>query len=137
MLLSIGQPLWSVYDPASPSYWGRAGTDSSPLFSMQFANPLYFALAAALTCFGSWRRVLSSYEVALAVALLLLPYLTRAYEMGMDGMARFACVVFPVYIVLGHILHALPWPISCLVLAFGGCLLAIYAALFAAGHPFI
>jgi hypothetical protein len=82
---------------------------------------------------GARKRWLSSCEVALAAALLFIPYVTRSYEMCMVSGARFAAVVVPTYLVLGPLLARLPRGIAVLVLVASGALLAIYSGKFALG----
>src|SRR5262249_57236814 len=132
--LLTAEPLWSVYQPNSPTYWDTGEVGHNPLISLQFANPLFFLGTVALIGVGVWQRWLTSSEVALAVPLLLIPYLSRSYEMGMHGMGRFAAVVLPAYLVLGKCLCRLPKPLAAAVLALCGFLLGTYSALFAAGY---
>jgi hypothetical protein len=93
--------------------------------------------AVTLTVIGAFKRWLSAYEWVSAVALLVIPYLTRAQEMNMTSMGRFASVVLANYLVLGHLLCRLPGPVVTGLLALSGFLLGAYAALFASGHMFI
>ncbi|HEY9870737.1 MAG TPA: hypothetical protein V6D08_16340, partial [Candidatus Obscuribacterales bacterium] len=123
--------------PASPCCWQRFPEERHPLFSLYVANPIYFAVALALLALGWRKRWLIPAEIALVVCLLAIPYATRSYENCMAGHGRFAAVAFPLYLVLGKMLHRLPPP-------FGGCLatasafpLAYYAALFAAHYEII
>ena len=134
-LLALGtlEPLRAVYMPASPAYWGRWG-GSWPL-NWQFANPLFFMTVWGLVAVGWRRRWLSSAETSFSLLLMLIPYLTRGYEMGMGSMGRFVSVAFPIYIVHGHLLARAPkWAV---VVAFGTAAfyLAAFSALFAARNP--
>jgi len=131
------EPIRDTYDRSSPGYWQALNPAPSRLFSLEFANPIYFVGTAALIALGAWRRWLTSYEFLLAVPLLAIPYFTRAYEMRMLSQARFAAVVFPVYIVLGHLLARLPLVVAGALLALSGLMMGIYSALFAAGYPFL
>ncbi|HUY31179.1 MAG TPA: mannosyltransferase family protein [Pirellulales bacterium] len=81
---------------------------------------------------GRW---LNRLEASLAVLLLLIPYLTRGYEMGMSSMGRFAAVVFPIYLVLGQLLYRLTPGAAAALLAASGFLMGCYSALFVAGRP--
>jgi hypothetical protein len=54
----------------------------------------------------------------------------------MESQARFAGVVLPAYIVMGHLLAHLPRAVSVLVLACSGLLLAFFTSRFAAGDLF-
>lgn len=125
------EPCWSVYDPASPAYWGRHDKDLTPPFSLQFANPLVVAAAVVLVAGGAWRGWLSPAEVLLAAGLIGIPYVTRSYQACMASQGRYATVAFPVYLVLGQLLVRLPPPVAGLCLAGCGVMLAAYSALFA------
>ncbi|MCI0465354.1 MAG: hypothetical protein L0Z62_51190 [Gemmataceae bacterium] len=134
--LATLEPLWSVFDPSSPCYWRRHEPQGNPLFSLHLANPLYFVLAVVLVALGAWQRWLNAREVALAVGLLLIPYLTRSHDMCLAGMGRFAAVVVPVYLVLGQLLARLPPAGVGLAAGLSGFLLGAYSALFAAWYRF-
>lgn len=128
------QPIWSVYDPLSMAYWGRWG--NGPWFNVRFLNPVYFVGTAVTVVIGAYARLLTRAEVLLALGLLLIPYLTRAYENAMFSHARFALVVFPAFIVWGHALARMPMAVVASLFGLMGFLLGCYSALFAAGHPF-
>jgi hypothetical protein len=129
-------PLWSVFDPRSLCYWTHFRVPTCWLFSPLFVDRFFFLLAVVLTGIGTWKRWLSMSEVALAVSLLVIPYVTRAHEMCMASMGRFASAAFPVYLVLGVLLTRAPAPLAAAVLALSGFLLGVYAALFAAEYRF-
>jgi hypothetical protein len=128
------EPIREAYNPGSPGYWQALGHVPSRLFSLDFMNPIYLCATAALIAIGAWKRLLTSYEILLALPLIAIPYFTRAYEMRMLSQARFMVVVFPAYIVLGHLLSRLPRMVACAILAFSGFLMGSLAALFAAGY---
>jgi hypothetical protein len=126
------KPFRDVYDPFSPAFWGsREAFPRNPFFSWAAVNPPYFALAVILVLIGAWQRWLSSYEVTMAAALLLIPYCTRSDEMGMASHARFAAAVFPVYLVLGNVLARLPGVVTGSLLGVSAFYLGIFSALFA------
>lgn len=150
------QPLFSVYDARSDEFWIQRDQHGIPWFSLQFANPIFFSAAIALIAIGACLSVrerlrdggtsprrdgrltrarwLSLEEVSLSALLLLIPYVTRAYEMRMGSMGRFVAVVFPIYLVLGHVLLRLPGPLRAALLALSGLFVAIYTALYAARY---
>ena len=132
--LVLLEPIWSVYAPSSPAYWERNDRFSDPVFSMLFLNPLYFLVAIALVIVGGAKGWLTRNELALAVGLLLIPYVTRSHEMCMASMGRFAAAAFPLYLVLGQSLYRLPRGLAAGLLSVSGFFLAIYAALFACGY---
>lgn len=132
--LATLEPIRAVYaDATGGPYWGRWQPWPLPWFSLQFANPIFFMSAILLTAFGAWRRWLNWEEIALACGTLIIPYLSRAHEMGMVSMARFTTVVVPSYLVLGHIFARMPSLMRCLVLSLAAFFLAVYTALYAAG----
>lgn len=133
VLATLG-PIRAVYDVASPAYWGASDPGGAPWFSLQLANPAYLLGAVVLMAIGVGRRWLSSEEAALSALLLLIPYVTRAYEMGCGSMGRFTTVAFPMYLVLAQLLALLPASARCLLIVVPGFLMAAYAALFAAGR---
>jgi hypothetical protein len=126
------EPLRAVYDTDSPVCWRRF--DRHWALSMQFANPVFFVAACALVALGFHKQWLSPAEGWFAALLLLIPYLTRGYEMGMGCTARFISVTFPVYFVLGRLLVQAPKWIVPIALAAMGFYLAAFCALFAAHH---
>ena len=136
MALASWEPIWTVYVSGKFGYWGGDSVGDA-LFSLQFANPIYFVGTAALIAVGAWKRWLTTYEVLLSIGLLAIPYVTRAYDTNFASQGRFAAVAFPVYIVLGHLLARLPLVVSGALLALSGFLMAAYAVLFATGHELI
>ena len=132
--LAILEPIWSAYVPSSPAYWRNLARNESAPFSLQFANPLFFSGTCVLLILGGCRGWLTRPEIFLALGLLLIPYGSRAYEMCMASQGRFTAVIFPVYIVLGHLLTRMPKWGSAIVYAVCIFLLATYASHFAAGY---
>ncbi len=137
LALAAWEPVWSAYMPSSPGYAGRRARAVPAWFSLPLANPVFFVAAAALVGLGAAKRWLSGGEVLLSAGLLLIPYVTRGFDMCMASQGRFAAVVFPMYLVLGRLLHGAPLVASVGVFALSAVYLAIYAALFAAGHVMI
>jgi hypothetical protein len=123
------QPIWEIFLWQPPSGWS--------VFTWEQVNPVYFAVSVVLILFGAWRGRLNVYETSLAAMLLLIPYVTRAYEMNMASSARFAAVVFPVYLVVGKELARLPPAVSAVLLSICTFFLGAFSALFAGGHPII
>src|SRR5690606_9035311 len=112
LALATLEPLWSIFDPASPCWWQRPSAELHPLFSLHLANPIYFLLAIALLVLGWWKQWLNRAEIVFVLCLLAIPYLTRSHEMCMAGMGRFAATAFPLYLVLGRLLAGLPAPVA-------------------------
>jgi hypothetical protein len=130
------EPIRALFDPGSACYWQRSPAEISPLFSLHCANPVYWLTAIALVGVGAWKRWLTTYELTLALGLLLVPYGLRSHEMCMAGMGRFTAVVFPIYIVLGHLLVRMPGPLTAMLLGLCAFFLGTYAAFFAAWWRF-
>ncbi len=130
------EPIWLTFVASSEGHWARFDPDAFPVFSLWFANPIYFVFAAALTVLGWRKRSLSPVEAVTGGCLLLIPYLVSSYEMYMAGGARFAAVIVPVYLVLGELLCRANRLVIVGLLAVSGFLLGAYSALFAARHAF-
>ena len=129
-------PLRGVYDPANPCHWAQHAPHDDAAFNLMFANPLYFAFAAGSIALGAWRRWLTAGEIALAAALLGVPYLTQADRMCMASQARFAIVVFPIYLVLANLLARMPPPLVAVACGIAGILTGLYSALFVSWYWF-
>ena len=86
---------------------------------------------------GKWKGWLNSKETFLAALLILIPYLTRGFEMCMLSQGRFTAAIFPIYIVAGQILAKCRAPWAALLLCFSAVVMAVYAADFAAGYMLI
>lgn len=131
------EPIRSVYEPGAHGYWRDTDGVNISLFSLQFANPIYFLGTVALVSLGAGLRWLTAEELLMSIAFLAIPYFTRGYEMCMASQGRFAAVVFPVYIVLGQLLSRIRTAVAVAILVFAAFLMAVYAALFAAGYALI
>lgn len=118
------------------AYWGHVPPEGNLLFNLKAANPVYFLVAAALVCLGAYKRWLNNRELLLAAGLLLIPYCLQGARVSMAGHARYSAVVFPVYIVLGHLLHRAPPALAGALLAVSGLFLAIYSAMFVSWYWF-
>jgi hypothetical protein len=130
------EPIWNVYNPDSIRYWVRGDTQDNPLFSCLFWNPIFYLFAWFLIILGGCKRWLTGPEIVLSLGLLLIPYVTRAYEMSMASHARFAAVVIPQYFVLGRLLTMLPPAIAGCLCGLMGLMLGLWTALFVAGYRF-
>jgi hypothetical protein len=131
LALATLQPVWEIFLPSSPAFWGRYGLREQIPFSLYMANPFYFVAALALVALGCWRRWLNGYETWATLGLLLVPYWTIGYEGQMVSMARYVVVIPPLYLVGGQVLAKLPPLVGSWLLALSAMLLAAYAALFA------
>jgi len=130
--LATLEPIWSVFDPGSPRYWGKHG-DKEAIFGIFFWNPILFVVAFVLTVIGRWNGWLNGSEFILGIGLLAIPYLTRSYEMSMASHARFGMVVLVQYPVLARLLSNRPYLTGVIVIT---CTVVLFAwmSLYAAGH---
>lgn len=135
--LATAEPIWRVYLPGSPRYWGNVDTHGNPLLGLAFWNPIAFVLGVIAVGFGWFRGRLTRAEVVLAAGLLLIPYVSRADEMSMMSQSRFASVVAPVYVVLGRGLGRLHPAAGWAVFGVFASLLTLWTAMFAAAWPLI
>ena len=132
------EPIWAVYRPTSDGFWATLPLQTAnpeAMFNSAFWNPIYFVAAVGLVALGGAKRWLDRSELTLAAGLLLIAYVSRGYDFGMCSQGRFTVVCFPIYLVGGRLLAAMPdvWRVSLIVLAaFQMC---AWAALFAAGYP--
>ncbi|HEX2974132.1 MAG TPA: mannosyltransferase family protein [Tepidisphaeraceae bacterium] len=130
------EPVLAVYTPESPCYWAKRAPRNDALLNMNFANPILFVGTFVLVVVGGLKGWLDRPELALSVALLAIPYVLQSNRMGMTSHARYASVVFPAYIVMGHLLSRLPKLVSGYLLFCSGLLMGAYAALFSLWYFF-
>lgn len=130
------EPIWNVYNPGSQRYWLRTDIQDNLFCSLLFWNPIFYLFTWFLTLLGWWKRWLKGYEIVLSLGLLLIPYVTRAYEMSMASHARFAAVVIPQYFVLSRLFAMMPPAIAGCLCGLMGLLLGLWTALFVAGYRF-
>jgi hypothetical protein len=129
------EPIWRVYDPSSAGYWGsHQDAPRNPLFSLPFANPIYFVVTLGLVCLGWCKRWLNSRELVLSALLLAIAYLTQGDRNYMLSQGRFAAVVFPSYIVLGHLAVRAPAPVVAVCATLSSLMLVSYSVQFAAWY---
>jgi hypothetical protein len=131
--LTTLEPIRGVYDPSSPRFWLRSGSEGL-LFNIFFWNPVMFLLAAGLVAVGAARKWLNGPETILGILLLAIPYFTRSYEMSMAAHARFGAAVVVIYPVLGRLLAALAPAAAGAAAALSGGLLLCWTALYVAGY---
>ncbi|MGH7134649.1 MAG: hypothetical protein ACREHD_02855, partial [Pirellulales bacterium] len=131
--LLTGEPIRGLYDRSSSIYWRYKEEHRVMLFSFLAADVPLFVIVVAGVIVGWRRRWLNANELALSAALLLIPYVTRAYEMGMAGEGRFAAAVFPFYLVAGRVMCALPRATAAALLGTAGVFLMIYSSFVSAG----
>ena len=132
------EPIRAAYNPRSDGFWATLTCSADVphvAFNMEFWNPIYFVAAVGLVVLGGVKRWLDRYELTMSVGLLLIPYVTRGYDFGMCSQARFTVVCFPIYLVLGRLLAALPEVWRTLLIVLAGLQMCAWAALFAAGYP--
>jgi hypothetical protein len=120
---------------SSPRYWANIDRHGVPALGQGFWNPIVFALAVAAVGFGWWRGWLDRVEAALGFGLLLIPYLTRGYEMSMASHARFVSVAIPAFLVLGHVLSRLPNAVTWALVGLMAPMLTVWTMMFGATWP--
>jgi hypothetical protein len=137
MSLATYEPAWGMYDVNSPRYWARNDFHKHEVFSLVFANPIYFTAVLLLIGLGAAAGWLRRWEVVLGLGLLAVPYLTRGFPYSMNSFGRFAAVSAPAYVVAGRLLARLPAPVAALLAATISFWLIVYAALFGAGWSIV
>ena len=137
LALSTLEPIWSVYVPFHPGSW--VGRDNTPcsLFSLRFANPVFFVLGVGLIGLGAQRHWLNRYELLLAIGLLGIAYAARSYETCMQSQGRFVAAIVPVYLVLANVLNRLSTLPRIAIVSLFLIYLAVYSAMLAAGYTLI
>lgn len=134
--LATFEPFRLPYDSDCPCYWKHDPPQGNVLFNMTFLGPLYVAFGWIVVGIGTWKKILTREEILLAVGLFAIPYVLHSYRACMASEARYASVVFPMYLVLGHGLTKLPnWVCACLA-SVSAFFLAAYSALFVAWYWF-
>jgi hypothetical protein len=119
-----------VYSKDSPFYFGHYLPIAPRLFSLYFANSIYFACTILATVVGARKGWLNRFEVAMAAALVGIPYLAHNYETTMMATGRYMTTVIPTYLVAGHLLRRLPIGIAVSIAAVSAFMLGAYSALF-------
>lgn len=134
LVLLSAEPIWTVYDPSLLSYWQYVDHSPHFLLSLQAANPILFVVCCAIVIYGFAFRLLDKRELILSVALLLIPYSCRSYEMCMASQGRFALVAFPVFLVMSKSSEKLPTAAQYAIVMLGliqGC---VFATMWGAGY---
>ena len=124
------EPFWRVYDSGSVCYWAKGPPREFPLFNLQFMNPILVLSSWGVVAWGAFQKRLCPKEILLSIGLLGIPYLTHAYRASCTSEARYASVVFPCYIVIGHLLSRMRGGVSTIIFAVMAVFMAIYTALF-------
>ena len=130
------EPFWAVYDSTSDCYWGRVPPYDNPLFNMKFWNPIFVLATIALVGYGVRRRWVDAREVLLVIGLIAIPLWFQSARSCMMSQARYASVIFPVYIVLGQILKRMEISVVVILAVFSGLMLSLYSALFVSWYWF-
>jgi hypothetical protein len=134
--LATLEPARGVYDPSSSRHWRHMDIVDTAISSLGFWNPLLFGLAGGCIAFGWAKRWLTGPEVVYGAVSLLVPYVTRSYDMSMASHGRFAAAVIPMYLVIGKILSRLPAAMSNAIIFCLGGVLIYWTALYVAGYNF-
>lgn len=131
------EPIWGAYLPGNFAYWRNHDDSPSEMFSVRFADPIFFMGTALLVAYGTCRGWLNRREVLLSAGLLLIPYVLQSYPAVMQSHGRYASVVFPVYIVVGEIAARSPTLLRHTAFGVSAFYLFTYAAMFAAWYKVV
>lgn len=128
-------PVWGRYIPWSSFYWERSEPNvCSPLFSLEFINPVYWVGTLAVIAIG-WRKgIIDAPEALLGIALLMVPYWSHGHRSFMMSEARYAAAALPAYLVIGYALERIRPTAAAMALACSAYFLGTFAAMFAAGY---
>jgi hypothetical protein len=126
------EPIWSTYVPGATRFFAVEDRYNHTPFSLQAANPIYFVVTCGAVAWGCWMRRLTTAEALVAIGLLLIPYLTRAYPNSMGSFGRFCSVVVPAYLIFAEWLRRLSPAVVGLVVFIATVWLVAYSALFGA-----
>ncbi|MEZ6119395.1 MAG: hypothetical protein R3C28_22900 [Pirellulaceae bacterium] len=134
VLLSF-EPIWINYIPDSGAYWKWIDHRCPSVFlSLQAGNPVLFLIAVAATVYGWRRKWLTAVELQISAGLLLIPYVTRSYEMCMASHGRFVLVALPVFVVIGQVLARVPVWVRCIYFVVSVSFLCAYTYSWTAGY---
>lgn len=134
LALASWEPIWSVYVPDTPCYWANLDAGLPLLLSYHSANCIAFVGAMGLLAVGGLKGWLSRRELVLAACLLAIPYLAAGYRFCMASQGRYVSVVFPIYLVLRHLLCRLPRGVATAILTLLAGYLVWFSAMLAAGY---
>jgi hypothetical protein len=129
------EPMRATYSQESACYWKNRKPYGDAALNLQFANPILFLLMLFLLALGLFYNWIDVYEAVLGSLLLLIPYVVQTSRQCMTSQGRFAAVVWPGYLVLGHIFSRLPTGVAVYILCMSGLLMLMYAAMFSCGFP--
>lgn len=135
-VLTLGA-VRGVYSKNSPFYHGHYMNMTPRIFSLYFANSIYFGCTILAVIVGAAKGWLNRFEVAMAAALVGIPYLAHNYETTMMATGRYMTTVIPTYLVLGHLSRRLPVALTMALVAVSAFMLGAYAALFSMWYWFI
>lgn len=130
------EPFWQVYLSDCPCYWGNDPPQGKPYINMQFANPFFVMFTWLVVGYGVRRQLLTTREGLMSLGLLAIPYITHSYRCCMASEGRYAAVVFPFYIMLGHWLSRCPAAVSGLIYVVSAVYLGICSAMFVSWYWF-
>ncbi len=126
-------PIWDVFLPSSPAYWGRF-EPKTVVFSWQLWNPCCFVLAFLLLIRGWLVRSLNCPEFLAGMGIWGVPYVLHSHRILMQGHARFCSVLFPAFVVGAMWISTLPRSLSVAYFGLFAVLLFIASAMFGAGY---
>ncbi|MFO0882793.1 MAG: hypothetical protein U0894_01155 [Pirellulales bacterium] len=101
--------------------------------SNQVGDAIFWVLFAGLILYGSWKRWLNAQEFWISVSLFAFCTWFQADRNNMACQGRFVSVIFPAYIVAGHMLTQIPVSLRWAIAGISSYLYVNYAMNFAAG----
>jgi hypothetical protein len=128
--LGTFEAIRNTYVAGTPCYWGNYTPRNSAVLNLNFANPIFFVGAGLLLLLGGIKGWLDRREIALGATLLLIPYVMQSCRQCTISEARFASIVFPAYLVIGHLLARIPRLVAIYLIVCSCVMLGVYTALF-------
>jgi hypothetical protein len=129
------KPFWGHFVSSARCYWGNYTQGDSPLLDLYVGNPIWFGSAIVVVAVGAVKRWINGSEVLLSAGLFAIPYLSVAHSYCMCSHARYASVVFPVYLVVGRLTGRISRPLAVALMLASLSLLLVYAGRVALNYP--
>ncbi|HUE72324.1 MAG TPA: mannosyltransferase family protein [Pirellulaceae bacterium] len=128
------EPVRSVFNSRSKSYWEFADSAQNPVFNVRLLNPIVFVTFCAIVGVGWWKGTIRRGEALFSLVALGLPYLTHSVQAGMLSQARYAVIVFPAYIAMATLFRKAPSGMLVSIACVAAALLFAFSALFGASY---
>jgi len=129
------EPFWGTYEPSNLAYWQNFDPGASPLFSLRFADPIFFGAIIVAVTIGWRKEWLTANELLLSLGLLGIPLLLHSYPGAMQSHGRYASIIFPGFLVIGRLITTLPPILAMFAVIASSLWMTVLSSLFAAWHP--